>query len=362
MAKNPRPCTARKPHISNVHKRHIKPKKAFLAWPEHRSLAADAQLQSPLCLSFSFLNYQQGQLDAVRGILGTKKKIVILNGAGISVNSGGGLRCSRPRPPTLTCSIVPAFGRSMRHIFDISTFQTEDSTRRFLAVAKELWQQCSSATTSPFHRYIGHLAQQGRLLRQYSQNVDWIEDKLSSLSTAEKAQAQKSEGDSPRMEINGPWPSTIHLHGRLDLMRCHKCGASFPTTAELLQGPSLPLCPACHKANECRLTQGKRVLSLGRLRPDILLYGEESLDQDAIGCVCANDIRARSDAVLIVGTKLNVPGAKRLAIELCQSVRASSTGRATIWISKDPPPSTHQHLFDVVFIGDCDDVVGMGAF
>ncbi len=104
------------------------------------------------------------------------------------------------------------------------------------------------------------------------------------------------------------------------------------------------------------------MLSLGRLRPDILLYGEESLDQDAIGRVCANDIRARSDAVLVVGTKLNVPGAKRLAIELCQSVRASSTGRATIWISKDPPPSTHQHLFDVVLIGDCDDVVGIGAF
>ncbi len=250
----------------------------------------------------------------------------------------------------------------MRNVFDISTFNTEDSTRRFLAVAMELWQQCSSATTSPFHRYIGHLAQQGRLVRQYSQNVDWIEDQLFSLSTAGKPQAQNSERNSPRMQIKGPWPSTIHLHGRLDLMRCHKCGASFPTTAELLQGPTLPLCPACHQANECRLIQGKRALSLGRLRPDILLYGEESLDQDAIGRVCANDIRARIDAVLVVGTRMKVPGAKRLAIELCQSVRASSTGRATIWISKDPPPSTYQHLFDVVLIGDCDDVVGMDAF
>jgi len=247
----------------------------------------------------------------------------------------------------------------MRNVFDISIFNTEDSTRQFLAAAENLWQQCSSATISPFHRYIGHLAQRGRLVRQYSQNVDWIEDQLSSLSTAEKGQAQSSKRNSPRMHTKGPWPLTIHLHGRLDIMRCHKCGASFSTTAELLQGPTLPLCPACHQVNECRLIQGKRVLSAGRLRPDILLYGEESLDQDAIGRVCTNDIRARIDAVLVVGTRLSVPGAKRLAIELCQSARASSTERATIWISKDPPPSTYQHLFDVILIGDCDDIVGM---
>ncbi len=163
------------------------------------------------------------------------------------------------------------------------------------------------------------------------------------------------------MHTEGPWPSTIHLHGRLDIMRCHKCGASYSTTAELLQGPALPLCPACHQANDCRLIQGKRVLSVGRLRPDILLYGEESLDQHAIGRVCANDIRARIDAVLVVGTRLSVPGARRLAIELCQSARASSTGRATVWISKNPPPRTYQHLFDVILLGDCDDIVGWVA-
>ncbi len=66
-------------------------------------------------------------------------------------------------------------------------------------------------------------------------------------------------------------------------MRCQKCSASFSTTSQLLQGPALALCPACQRANDRRRTEGKRVLSVGRLRPDILLYGEESLDQDAIG-------------------------------------------------------------------------------
>ena len=49
--------------------------------------------------------------------------------------------------------------------------------------SQDLWQLCSSAITGPFHRYIDQLAQQGRLVRQYSQNVDCIEDRLPSLST-----------------------------------------------------------------------------------------------------------------------------------------------------------------------------------
>ena len=250
----------------------------------------------------------------------------------------------------------------MRNVFDISIFNTEDSTRYFLAVVKKLWQQCSTATASLFYCYIGHLAQQDRLVRQYSQNVDWIENQLFSLSTARNVQTRNSKRNSSRMQIKEPWLSTIYLYSRLDLMRCQKCSALFFTIAELLQDLFLPLYSVCYKVNECRLIQRKRVLSLGRLRPDILLYGEKSLNQNAIERVCANDIRARSNAVLVVGTKLNIPEAKRLAIELYQSIRASSIERATIWISKNLSPSTHQHLFDVVLIEDCDNIVGIDVF
>lgn len=99
------------------------------------------------------------------------------------------------------------------------------------------WQQCSSAHVSPFHHYIGHLAQRGRAVSQYSQNVDCIKDELSSLSTAGKAQARSGKSNSPRTQTKGPWPSTIHLHGRQDIMRCYKFSASFCTDRRALARP-----------------------------------------------------------------------------------------------------------------------------
>lgn len=50
--------------------------------------------------------------------------------------------------------------------------------------------------------------------------------------------------------------------------------------------------------------------------------------------------------MLVIRASLKVPGARRLVTELCQSARASSTGKATLWISRDAPPRPHQHLFD----------------
>lgn len=113
-------------------------------------------------------------------------------------------------------------------------------------------------------------------------------------------------------------------------MRCHKCDVSFLTIAKLLQDSTLSLCSICYQVNECRLIQDKRILNLERLRFDILLYEKESLNQDVIERVCAIDIRIKLNAMLIVETRLNVLEIKRLAIELCQLIKASSIERATI--------------------------------
>lgn len=61
----------------------------------------------------------------------------------------------------------------MDGVFDLTTFSTEASTRRFLTVTKELWQQSVVARAGPFHHYIDELARRRRPVRQYTQNVDW---------------------------------------------------------------------------------------------------------------------------------------------------------------------------------------------
>ena len=50
----------------------------------------------PLWLLLSPMEYSRDQLNVIGYILSMKKSIVVLNGAGISVNSGGNLETALP--------------------------------------------------------------------------------------------------------------------------------------------------------------------------------------------------------------------------------------------------------------------------
>jgi len=113
-------------------------------------------------------------------------------------------------------------------------------------------------------------------------------------------------------------------------MRCYKCNILFFTIAEFLQDSIFFLYSACYQVNDCRFIQNKQALSLDRLQFDILLYEKESLNQNTIEYICANNIRVRIDTILIVETKIKISETKRLAIELYQLIKTLSTERATI--------------------------------
>ncbi len=65
----------------------------------------------------------------------------------------------------------------------------------------------------------------------------------------------------------------------------------------------------------------------------MVLYGEENPNGDTIGRVVERDLRTGPDMVIVVGTGLKVPGARRLVREFCRSVK--SRGGLAVWISKD---------------------------
>jgi hypothetical protein len=184
-----------------------RPQRSVDVTPDSRTppLLGPSATPSQLWLIISPSYYQQDHLilNMVRHIMTTKKRVVVLNGAALEVCVTG--ESHSPRA-TLTCLAVPDFLSMKNDVFDIPACNTEASTCYFLAIVKELWQLCSSATTSPFPRCIDSLAQQGRLVRQYSQNVNWIEDQRSSLSTDWKAQSQSSQRDSQgcRPKERGP--------------------------------------------------------------------------------------------------------------------------------------------------------------
>ena len=235
---------------------------------------------------------------------------------------------------------------SGKHLFDASVYQTDDSTSSFHAMVRELSGKCSTASPTPFHQMLATLANEGRLMRLYTQNVDGLDTSLPPLES------------SIPLSSKGPWPKTIQLHGSLEKMVCTKCNNLENFDAGLFNGPLPPPCLVCVANDEIRTEHaGKRSHGIGRLRPRMVLYNEGNPDDEAIGSVVTADLRARPDAVIVVGTSMEIPGVKRIVREMSGVVRGRRDGVA-IWINRGPPPTgkEFEDCWDLVVAGDCDRV------
>lgn len=213
-------------------------------------------------------------------------------------------------------------------------------------MVRNLSKKVSTAEPTAFHQMLATLASEGRLLRLYTQNVDGIDTSLPPLAT-----------DVP-LDRKGPWPRTVQLHGSLEKMVCSKCNALKDFDAALFDGPVPPLCTVCVDLDKVRTeSAGKRSHGIGKLRPRMVLYNEHNPDDEAIGFVMAADLRARPDAVIVVGTSMEIPGVKRFVREACGVVRGRKDGVA-IWINRGPPPIAKEFddCWDLTVAGNCDEV------
>lgn len=289
-------------------------------------------------------------MERLLGALRKKKKIVVVAGAGISVSAGipdfrsaTGLFATQRNQHKLKAS--------GKHLFDASVYKHESSTSSFHTMVREMSEMSKNAQPTPFHHLLASLAQEGRLLRLYSQNIDCIDTSIKPLQTQIP------------LEPKAPWPTTIQLHGSLDKMVCTKCGDIQPFKGELFDGPEAPLCESCKNLDEVRTAHaGKRSHGIGRLRPRFVLYNEFNPDEDAIGNVMRADLRARPDAVLVVGTTLKVPGTRRLVKQLCQVARGRKDG-LTAWINIDSEPKVpdFKDCWDLVVKSKCDNIARLVA-
>jgi NAD-dependent histone deacetylase SIR2 len=289
------------------------------------------------------------QLKRVLDVLQRKRKIVVIAGAGISVSAGipdfrssGGLFSSLRKQHKLKSS--------GKDLFDASVYQDDSSTSSFHDMVRSLSQKTKGAEPTPFHHLIATLAQEGRLLRLYSQNVDGIDTSLPPL---------KTQVPLPK---KAPWPKTVQLHGGLDHMVCSKCHTLSDFDAEQFNGPVPPACPHCTENDQVRQVAEKRSHGIGRLRPRMVLYNEHNPDDEAIGACASLDLRTRPDAVIVAGTTLKVPGVRRIAREMCAVVRDRRDG-VTIWINNDPEPVGKDlaNSWDIVVQGPCDEIARHAA-
>ncbi|KAK7417936.1 hypothetical protein QQX98_004238 [Neonectria punicea] len=290
------------------------------------------------------------RMERLVAALRKKKKIVVIAGAGISVSAGiPDFRSSTGM--FATAKSQHKLKGSGKHLFDASVYRHDASTQSFHAMVREMAQMTQTAKPTPFHHLLASLAQEGRLLRLYSQNIDCIDTSMKPLAT------------NVPLNPKGPWPATIQLHGGLEKMVCTKCNQLEPFNGEVFDGPEAPLCRTCEVDDEVRTAHaGKRSHGIGRLRPRFVLYNEYNPDEEAIGNVSSADLKTRPDAVLVVGTTLKVPGTRRLVKEMCQVTRGRKNG-LTVWINVDSEPkgADFKDCWDIVVRSKCDNVARLAA-
>lgn len=173
----------------------------------------------------------------------------------------------------------------------------------------------------------------------------------SSTETKKKAPALKKE------------PSTqsgvecVFLHGSLELLRCFLCGQVCSWDEEEREMATLtgqqPECPRCAGAAAAREEKGKRALGVGKLRPDIVLYGEEHPSAHLISPIITHDLALYPDMLLILGTSLRVHGLKVMVREFAKAVH-SKGGKVVFVNFTKPPESSWGEIIDFWIQWDCD--------
>jgi NAD-dependent SIR2 family protein deacetylase len=233
-----------------------------------------------------------------------------------------------------------------RNVFDLSAYSSLESANLLHQSELKILELASRYEPQPFELFMEQLAQSGRLHRHYTQNIDCRTSKFPALSQR-----------------------TINVHGRLDRLRCH----IYSQHTVPVQQQSLPellgaRCPICDEKNEERSLEGKRLHSVGFLRPDALLYNDfDGADPQIMNAV-NEDLRQNVDAVIIVGTTLHIPLLQQITAKLCRAMKwprgepigeilpVSNKGMV-VWISEDKPKmrAKLRSLIDFEFLQDCDE-------
>ncbi|KAK3935014.1 DHS-like NAD/FAD-binding domain-containing protein, partial [Diplogelasinospora grovesii] len=249
-------------------------------------------------------------------------QIVVVTGAGISTNaripdfrSNGGLYAT-----TIPCQRGRTSKTRGRDLFHVTTLAHAEDGPALIEFCTKLRQTARASNPTDTHRFIRDLSASGKLVRNYTQNVDNLEQEAGLWGRQKRWQPSASGGPAGCRDRG---VECVQLHGNLRLLRCLGCGRRCRWDEEretvTLSG-QLPICPFCAEASEARLAKGMRELNPRLLRPDILLYGEADPRSDEISEIIQHDLSLNVDLLLIFGTSLSVHGIQQLTKDFAEIV------------------------------------------
>ena len=262
-------------------------------------------------------------------------------------------------------------------LFDASVWKNPSNTAVFYRFIASLRQRIHEEVkeTSPTHKFIRTLRDGGRLMRCYTQNIDGLESReglIMDLSRGKgsKRRFVKTVYEAPRpsdpirrgSEFDGGC-EVVPLHGDLDLLRCSLCqdlcAWDEHGRMECFLGGEAPQCGKCEAKNQNRRDSGKRGLSVGLLRPNIVLYQEEHPSNALLSPLPPFDIGQKPEVLLIMGTSLKVHGLQKLIREFSRSIhtRKGMKGKVVLVNRTKPAESLWNEYIDEWICMDCDDWV-----
>ena len=191
------------------------------------------------------------------------------------------------------------------------------------------------------YQFIKRLSTSGRLVRNYSQNIDLLEDRVglcADLSEFTVSQVAAAE--------------CVLLHGSLRYLRCVTCGqrSNWDEYEAITMSGTLPTCPHCR-----RKSSRGRTLAPGVLRPDIVLYGESDPRSTLISHLIRYDLHLDVDLLLILGTSLATYGVRKLVKDFRRTVQKCNG--IIVYVNRTEPEGALRGLIDYWVKWDCDEWV-----
>lgn len=257
-------------------------------------------------------------IDDALDAINKAKKVLVITGAGISTSLGiPDFRSSKG-----FYSQIQDLGlNDPQEVFDLLNFHMDPSL--FYSIAHLILPP--ENVYSPLHAFIKLLQDKGKLLRNYTQNIDNLESYA----------GIKQE-------------NLVQCHGSFATATCVTCRKQIPGEQIFpqIRAQEIAYCPDCSKTKDKILRKDDDAYlpeSFGVYKPDITFFGEllPKLFHDTI----AQDLR-ECDLLISVGTSLKVAPVADIVDKVPPHV-------PQILINKDPIDHCN---FDVSLMGFCDDV------
>lgn len=255
-------------------------------------------------------------IDELVKLIQKSKKVLVLTGAGISTSLG----IPDFRSSAGIYSKVQDLGlNDPQEVFDLAVFRENPDI--FYSVAHLILPPENSYTY--LHSFIKRLNDEGKLLRNYTQNIDNLES-----------------------NVDLPASKVIQCHGSFAFATCQSCGWKCEGSRifKYIKEKVLPVCPNCLKERKRLFTKNEyyQPASFGLMKPDITFFGEQL--PEAFHSHILSDV-AQCDLLLCIGTSLKVSPVSSIVNLVPENV-------PQILINKD----LIGHCgFDMSLLGYCDD-------